>query len=388
MELIVNGENVLEPVNLEKNKNEIEKQRESVPAEITFTPFREKNLFFRANVKGGDLNELVTALQKTFSDVNSRESNIYDQLDTVFKTVESIHKGSIEGIIVAVKSAQGAISQAEYAIDRIKDTLDILQNFKDQLEDNTEHLRDIDDIWEDTQELDKKIREAEELFTNKTRNIENNIKVLMELKELLDNIDHLNDIDDMYKDLLSICQQFKKEKKRLRDDITHNSIEIVKLDKFMKSTEEINHLKDVDTIYSELNRLKKVVETNKSVTDNEISLIESEIREISDFKKNVEEIPHLFDVDIVWSENKRISSNIEELKKNITNDEHKIENIERVMQQKDEEIINLKEGVLKYETLANEVSVQKNKLKMMYYICGGSIGIVVIQIILNVIGIL
>ena len=150
MELIVNGENVLEPVNLEKNKNEIEKQRESVPAEITFTPFREKNLFFRANVKGGDLNELVTALQKTFSDVNSRESNIYDQLDTVFKTVESIHKGSIEGIIVAVKSAQGAISQAEYAIDRIKDTLDILQNFKDQLEDNTEHLRDIDDIWEDT----------------------------------------------------------------------------------------------------------------------------------------------------------------------------------------------------------------------------------------------
>ena len=210
----------------------------------------------------------------------------------------------------------------------------------------------------------------------------------MELKELLDNIDHLNDIDDMYKDLLSICQQFKKEKKRLRDDITHNSIEIVKLDKFMKSTEEINHLKDVDTIYSELNRLKKVVETNKSVTDNEISLIESEIREISDFKKNVEEIPHLFDVDIVWSENKRISSNIEELKKNITNDEHKIENIERVMQQKDEEIINLKEGVLKYETLANEVSVQKNKLKMMYYICGGTIGIVVIQIILNVIGIL
>lgn len=388
MELIVNGENVLEPVNLEKNKNEIEKQRESVPAEITFTPFRENNLFFRANVKGGDLNELVTALQKTFSDVNSRESNIYDQLDTVFKTVESIHKGSIEGIIVAVKSAQGAISQAEYAIDRIKDTLDILQNFKDQLEDNTEHLRDIDDIWEDTQELDKKIREAEELFTNKTRNIENNIKVLMELKELLDNIDHLNDIDDMYKDLLSICQQFKKEKKRLRDDITHNSIEIVKLDKFMKSTEEINHLKDVDTIYSELNRLKKVVETNKSVTDNEISLIESEIREISDFKKNVEEIPHLFDVDIVWSENKRISSNIEELKKNITNDEHKIENIERVMQQKDEEIINLKEGVLKYETLANEVSVQKNKLKMMYYICGGTIGIVVIQIILNVIGIL
>lgn len=388
MELIVNGENVLEPVNLEKNKNEIEKQRESVPAEITFTPFREKNLFFRANVKGDDLNELVTALQKTFSDVNSRESNIYDQLDTVFKTVESIHKGSIEGIIVAVKSAQGAISQAEYAIDRIKDTLDILQNFKDQLEDNTEHLRDIDDIWEDTQELDKKIREAEELFTNKIKNIENNIKVLMELKELLDNIDHLNDIDDMYKDLLSICQQFKKEKKRLRDDITHNSMEIAKLDKFMKLTEEIKHLKDVDTIYLELNRLKKVVEANKSVTDNEISLIESEIKEISDFKKNVEEIPHLYDVNIMWSENKKISSNIEELKKNITNDEHKIENIEIVMQQKDEEIINLKEGVHKYETLANEVSVLKNKLKMMYYICGGTIGIIVIQIILNVIGIL
>ena len=115
MELIVDGKNVLEPVNLDKNKYEIMRQRASVPSQVSLTHFRENVGFFKANVKGEDLNGLVTELQKTFSDINTRETKMYDQLDTVFKTVESIHKGSIEGIIVGVKSAQEAILQAEYA---------------------------------------------------------------------------------------------------------------------------------------------------------------------------------------------------------------------------------------------------------------------------------
>ena len=40
MELIVDGKNVLEPVNLDKNKYEIMRQRASGPSQVSLTHFR------------------------------------------------------------------------------------------------------------------------------------------------------------------------------------------------------------------------------------------------------------------------------------------------------------------------------------------------------------
>lgn len=337
MDLIVDGKNVLEPVNLEKNKNEIMQQRASMPSQVSLTHFKENIGVFRANVKGDDMNNLVTELQKTFSDINTRESKMYDQLDTVFKTVESIHKGSIEGVIVGVKSAQEAISQAEYAINIITDTLTILQNFKSQLEDNTEHLNDIDIIWDATQQLDKDIQCLEDTLINRAKNIEADVKVLKELKSTLD---------------------------------------------------KIKHLKDVDTLHSDFTQLKKSVEINKTSIDEEVSQINAGLKEISDFKYNLEKLEHLFDIDGLWSANDKLSSNVAELEKSMADDNQKIQRLDKSVQKNEEDIAELKGEMDKCRELDDEVGVLKNKVKMLYYALGGTIGIIVLQIILNVVGVL
>lgn len=378
MELIVDGKNVLEPVNLEKNKNEIMQQRASVPSQISLTHFRENVGIFRANVKGDDVNGLVTELQKIFSDINTRETKMYDQLDTVFRTVESIHKGSIEGIIVGVKSAQEAISQAEYAISAISDTLAILQDFKNQLENNTEHLNDIDVIWDATQQLNSDIQGLEDTFLDKAESIDNNIKVLMSLKSMIDKIKHIKDIDTMYKDLSVLCQKLDQEKKKTSDNLSKISAGIQELEKFKESVEKIKHLRDADAVYSGLSELKDTVIANESATGKELCAIQSSLKELDDFRQDLEKSDHLYDVDTMWEENKKLIHSVEELENSTANHDQNIQSMTESIQHNADEIISLE----------NEVSLLKGKMKVLYYALGGTIGVVVLQIILNMIGIL
>ena len=355
MELIVDGKNVLEPVNLEKNKNEIMQQRASVPSQVSLTHFKENVGFFKANVKGEDMNDLVTELQKTFSDINTRETKMYDQLDTVFRTVESIHKGSIEGIIVGVKSAQEAISQAEYAIETITETLVILQNFKNQLEENTEHLNDIDVIWDATQQLDDDVKELEKSLLGKVKKINENIKILMTLKSTLDKIKHIKDIDTMYKDLTDACQKFEQEKKTVTERMDTISEEIQQLQEFKEVVENIEHLKDVDNIYADLSDLREDVAENKKNQNEDLSAIQAEVNELAGFRRELEKSEHLHDVDALWGSSEELAHSVEKLETIATNSGRKIDAMGEDVQHNADEINNIKNELLKYETLEKEV---------------------------------
>ncbi len=439
MELIVDGKNVLEPVNLEKNKNEIMQQRASVPSQVSLTHFKENVGFFKANVKGEDVNDLVTELQKTFSDINTRETKMYDQLDTVFRTVESIHKGSIEGIIVGVKSAQEAISQAEYAIETITETLVILQNFKNQLEENTEHLNDIDVIWDATQQLDNDVKVLEKSLLEKVKKINENIKTLMNLKSNLDKLKHIKDVDSMHKDLLDMRQKFEQEKQNSTGRMDTISGEIQQLQQFKEVVEGIEHLKDVDNIYDDLSNLQegvvedkkkqkelisaiqtnvkelaafrieleklehlhdiddihtkvenlqKAISEEKNRITKELSSIQTDIKGLKEYRQAMEEIVHLTDVDALWESNEHLKHSVDELDKTAIDNGKKINTVEENVQHNADEIINLKNELLKYEALEKEVIQLKGKVKILCYVLGGTIGAVVLQIILNVIGIL
>lgn len=388
MELIVDGKNVLEPVNLDKNKNEIMRQRASVPSQVSLTHFRENVGFFKANVKGEDLNGLVMELQKTFSDINTRETKMYDQLDTVFKTVESIHKGSIEGIIVGVKSAQEAISQAEYAIETITETLVILQEFKNQLEENTEHLNDIDIIWDATQQLDKDVQGLEKSLTEKAKKFDENIKVLMALKSMLDKIKHIKDVDLMYKDLSTLCKNFEQEKKNTNGRIDSISGEVKQLQDFEVTIEKIEHLSAVDEMFVALENLQKSVSEEKNRVSQEYSMIRDDIQKLVEYRQLLEKIEHLREVDTLWSNSEELTSGIAVLEKTMESSCQRIKVAEETIQHNVDEIDVIKNELLRCEVLEKEVNLLKEKVKILHYALGGTIGLVVVQIILNMIGIL
>ena len=391
MELMVDGKNVLEPVNLDENKEEIMRQRQSVPSWQELTYFKENTGLldlFDAYVKGKDLNDLVETLQSVFSTIYAREINMYDQLDIVFQTVEAIHKGSIEGIIHAIQAAQKAIADAEYAIETIQGTLTILQEFKDQLEENTEHLNDIDILWDTAQQLDSDIKEVKASLSEKTQEINANSKVLMELKTRLDKIKHINDIDEMYKDLYDICRTFERENKGIKDRINGIAEEIQQLEKFQKSIEKIKHLNDVDTIFTELKELQGDVEENKESLKTDISAIQAKVEGLEGFRKELEKTEHLRDVDAIWEENNNLTQSVDKLNNFAEISSQKMHAAEEDIRHNTDEIDSIKNELIGYEVLGKEVLQLKGKVKILYGALGGTIGVVILQMILNMMGIM
>lgn len=359
MELIVDGKNVLEPINLEENKNELMRQRESIPSEVTLTHFKENVGVFRANVKGDDVNGLVTKIQDAFSGVNTHVSKIYEQLDTIFKTVESIHKGAIEGIVVGVKSAQEAISQAEYAIEQIGATLEILQDFKNQLETNTEHLNDIDIIWDATQQLNNDVNQVENLLLEKVDELRKEIVSLQEVTNSIKNINHLKDIDTLHKDYYEFCKKYKSDVKSNENDVNEIKEQIQKIldsihiiDGKLSNINKQVHISDIDDIWKNCDNNKNDIDdlANQQALHSEIiEGIQKSLQSIECQYEMVNALQHISEVDDTWSI--------------VKSDQDKIQMLE------------------------NEMGEVKARIKILYYALGGSIGVIILQIILNTMGV-
>lgn len=403
-ELIVDGKNVLEPVNLEENKREIMEQRKSVPSEVSLTHFKENVGIFRANVKGDDLNNLVTEIQSSFSDINTRETKVYDHIDTLFKTIESIHKGSIGGIIVAVKSSQEAIEQAEYAIEQIEATLLILQNFKKQLEENTKHLNDIDIIWDTTEQLNI---DVSNLNKRLSEDIDLEIESLNSFKASIDKIKHLHDVDAMYVNLAALKNELKQEKLASRKRLSGIDNIIAGLQKQTQKLDSIVHLDDLDTMHQDLYQLQgdfNSFKENQSI----------KFKSFDEFKSSIEKNEHIEEVDELWDNYEKIKATAEKAESlSVENSECTAEMTDRLNALdeyrdklisyahlnevdntwEDVQIINdfvngIKDDLQSVSGLKKEVAFFRKKLKTMYFIVGGVAGVVILQFILNIVGVL
>lgn len=403
-ELIVDGKNVLEPVNLEENKREIMEQRKSVPSEVSLTHFKEHVGIFRANAKGDDLNNLVTKIQSSFSDINTHITNLYDNIDTVFKTTESIHKDSIGGIIVAIKSAQEAIEQAEYAIEQIESTLLILQNFKKQLEENTKHLNDIDIIWNSTEQLNIDVSDLKKRISD---DIDLKIESLNNFKSSLDEIKHLHDVDAMYVNLASLKNELKQEKLVSRKRLSGIEESIACLQNRTQKLDSIVHLDDLDTMHQDLYQLQGDFNNLK---ENQRIKFES----FDEFKSSIEKIEHIEEVDELWDnyenikataekaeslsvENSKCSAemtarlnDLDEYRDKLISYAHlnEVDNTWEDVQKINDFVNEIKDDLQSVSVLKNEVAFFRKQLKTMYFIVGGVAGLVILQFILNVVGVL
>lgn len=403
-ELIVDGKNVLEPVNLEENKREIMEQRKKVPSEVSLTHFKENVGIFRANVKGDDVNNLVTEIQSSFSDINTHITNLYDNIDKVFNTSESIHKGSIGGIIVAIKSAQKAIEQAEYAIEQIEATLLILQNFKEQLEENTKHLNDIDIIWDTTEQLNI---DVSNLNKRLSEDIDSEIESLNNFKSSLDEIKHLHDVDAMYVNLAALKNELKQEKLVSRKRLSGIDNIIAGLQKQTQKLDSIVHLDDLDTMHQDLYQLQgdfNSFKENQSI----------KFKSFDELKSSIEKIEHIEEVDELWDNYENIKATAEKAESlSVENSECSAEMTDRLnaldeywdklisyahlnevdntwedVQKLNDFVNGIKDDLQSVSGLKKEVAFVRKKLKTMYFIVGGVAGVVILQFILNIVGVL
>lgn len=444
-ELIVNGENVLHPADLHRDKAALARIRNGIPTNTNLPFFKEKNWIFDANVKGEDMNGLVSLLQGKFTTIHNTELSLTKVVETFISAFESLDKGYLQGICIAVKAGQEADKQANDALDKIKATLKILKQFKDELKDNTKHLNDIDAMWNDVQDVLEKCCKIEQNLGTESSLIQSTSEKLQKLQNKLNGIKHLYDADKVFYDVNNL----NKATKSFSTDIGTIRSDISLLKKDRDDLKRFNHLKDVDDMFADCIQIKKDISQLQHSTDERISgvcddiqkqnadltYLESSVSErLSGIDSNVQNISESLaglkssaeeqffkvngnlkvlgnsitdlgtSVDSRFSEvNENVRGQSEkftkfetstqeqfcEAKDNIQELNHKVSGFETSVDERFNTVNRNHDELLNvvYET-NNEVESLKAKLRTAYLVIGGTAALAVTQLILNLVGVI
>lgn len=329
-------------------------------------------------VTGEELNALTDQIQSHLISINEMQKNFIGEIGNVYKALEALDKDYIQGILIDFETAQKANKEAKIAQDNIKKTVEgqkkiikVLQKFKEKL-DNFAHIEDIDKMWNEIQKFQISIYESQA-----------SIDKLDEFKNKIDKYKHLSEVDKIWndnqshkKDIEDIKMGAKKLSSSLSEQIEDLFCKLNSQANILSSNEEIlNKLNSIEHIYEVNDIWNRVDDTAKKV--NNISediqkytfLIEKNNKAIDDMVIRMKKI------DFVFEEYEELKEHVKMLNQNKDSLEKKNNDL----------YSRLEEEHDKLEEIKNRFS---KKMKISYLLAGGSIGLVVIEFILIILGLI
>ena len=281
---------------------------EEAEKELDFTPVNYTSCFglFTHTVTGAEFNKLTSEIQKhlmEFHDTNIRIIkefqaiyNTFNALDneyiknimqSIMKSNEAINKANL-GLIEAekriedIKNTNGRIEVTQNNIKVIQDKLQIAQqdidkhmgilskivegltNFKTKI-DSYRHLKDIDNMWENLEKLVNKISTVSQDIDDIKINTQKNVSELNDIKrfkEKLENYRHLEDIDEIWKDL--------------------DYLKVIK--------SKLETVENIERLINDVEGLKKINSSLELRLKNTFNFIEEQKKRIENLESNLESI--------------------------------------------------------------------------------------------------
>ena len=410
---------------IKQHSFEIAKNRLKEFSEKTETNFELKGVdtdgffpFSDHRVTGKEFNEKLVDILKYFTTINETNNKIIKEFREVYNALDVLDKDYITSIVANVKAIektsndvriqQNILKQHNEKLENQQNKLDIhqveinksvesiskivsaLKIFKDKLEEYR-HLNDIDQIWRDIENhssilAESKKKEEQFLINLKTIEIANNdiikqqdtlkkekeklekqyikldthqsetdknITILKTFKDKLDKYEHLNDIDQIWKDIKNFSSILNERKKREEQFFIN-----------LKAIKEIN-----DNIIIQHNELTK----QQSEIDKNIENVSKNITILKSFKDKLDKYKHLNDIDQIWKDIENHSSTLDESKKR---DEILLSII-----QKNKIEVNKYITDITQRTNDTLLSLTK-KVKYAYWLTGSAIGLAILELIL------
>ncbi|WP_088293281.1 hypothetical protein [Bacillus mycoides] len=332
------NELVIQTHNFEKAKKQLKEFSMTKPEELALNKVDvEGGLFnwFDHKVTGQELNDLTSQIQEYLIKFNTLNEEFIDEFGEVYNALEALDKEYIQGILISIKAAEKASSEAKDAqrdinktVEVQKQTISILKKFKDKL-DKYEYLENVDEVWKDTRRFEK------------------------ELKSINKEVDSIKKTSDAQANTIFILNQFKEE-----------------LSKY-------NHLTSVDQLWEDnqsFSRSIKSINTQIDDINNSIKLQGQAVAALNQFKEALN-YKHLGDIDQLWEDFQKSKTEVKLLEEKVKG----LENHLYVAKQQ------MNEDKTNYESQINTLF---KKTKFAYVLAGGSIGIVLIQFMLSILGIL
>lgn len=438
------GELVIQYHNFENAKKELKKFSEQTTTDLDLKRvddskgvgeflgdwFWGRGIGLDHRVTGEELNELTSEIQTHLCSINNTQIKLIREFGQVYSALEALDKDYIQAILISIKQTEAtseSIKETQGQIKRIVEnqrrTLEELKKFKQKL-DGYAHLGDIDKIWSDCQKwyteintLSKSIDDATESsqesikktdavrvalttaekkiagLSQQTHSLIERLESIITFTTALEQVTHLKDIDEMWESLSTIhdsIDSLSGEVRAAQKNISSNQECIDSLLIFMKRLFALNHLTEVDEIWTRLEesqlRIKKVEQTDANHQEklNElaqadekicksIDLYARDINNLKEYNAKLSRFSHLEDIDSIWQTTQKHIAQLAESAK-------KEQELASTIQYSKDEADKKLEYVL--QTTHTAVESLTKKIKYAYLIAGGSMGLAIIELVL------
>lgn len=323
-------------------------------------------------VKGEELNDLTSQIQTHLHSINNTQIKLIKEFGQVYSALEALDKDYIQAILISIKATeetsegiQKTQEQIKKIVENQRKTLEELKKFKQKL-DGYAHLGDIDKIWGDCQKWhqdmasltkeisaatehgkdnDKKIEALKSALSTaekKTGDLSAQFSQMIERLEsvtaftsALEKITHLQDIDEMWESLAAAHSTLKNISSTIeviQKVAAKNQEEINKIIAFVEKVSSLEHLMDVDKLWSlveeqklhlkdidrindeQTSQLESLSRENNKIADR-VSANEGSIKNLDASIKKINGMTHLKDVDSTWDTVKEHSEQLTEIEK-------------------------------------------------------------------------
>ena len=236
----------------------------------------DEGIFFDTDheVTGYELNEVIKVIQGHLVDINKRNNETVNEFYEIYQAFNYLDTEYVKGILTTIKGLEKTnndvrIQQEELKkhhkkladqnnkleahqgeiegiIENINKTVNILKVFKTEI-DRLKHLSDIDRLWSNHEQLQEKVENLSNDLSNERENLQG-------YKELsAENIKSIDNIINSYQ------VKFNNDIKGIQ-----SSIEI--LNSFKSSLEKLDHLKEIDILWKNLYEIQNRMDTiNKNL---------------------------------------------------------------------------------------------------------------------------
>ena len=328
--------------------------KQGAPSGINLPQFPTSGEIFRFtkhNVTGQEANDnLVKPLQTTIITLNTYISNLLSFIDDIYGLIDWLDNEYTKGIETAVNAAKESSSQA----------LKASQKAQKASEKASKAQEDIKRTIAALQLTVEKLKVFKDVTTKRIGELS---------KDVVTDLDQLHhQLDDINKEIGEVSKQFS-------DDIAG-------LQEYKSQLEAYEHLGDVDAMWNDVESHKKnLAELHQKVDGfiKEIShaagRISEDISALQQYRTTLESYSHLGDIDAMWNDVEGNKKNLSELNQQQKEVRKAITDIS--------DRINVSEQTIK----ERDIRVDK-KIKIAYGIAGGSLALTIIQLVLQLLGIL
>ena len=279
-------------------------------------------------VTGKELNTLTSQIQEYLIRFNNINNRIIGEFSAVYKTFNALDNEYIKNIMYSMKKSNEAINKANLGLIEAEKRIEDIKNTNGRIEVTQNNIKVIQDKLQIAQQdIDKHMGILSKI-----------VEGLTNFKTKIDSYRHLKDIDNMWENLEKLVNKISTVSQDI-DDIKINTqknvSELNDIKRFKDKLENYRHLEDIDEIWKDLDYLK---------------VIKSKLETVENIERLINDVEGL----------KKINSSLELRLKNTFN----------FIEEQKKRIENLESNL---ETIQNENMSLSKKLNISYLLGGGAL---------------